>query len=286
MSDTPTPTTGFCPVEGGALYYQVAGNGPALLFIHAGVADHRMWDDQVAAFANDHRVICYDTRDFGQTTTENVPFSNRQDIVDLLNYLNVSRTAVVGCSRGGQIALDFTLEHPEMVTALVSVAGGISGLDEASAIQAGFAPPTPTEMALESALEAAETAKDYPTLIDLELQMWIDGPDQPPTRVAPEMRAKVRTMIAESYERHRDEQATPRPLDPPAFRRLNEIHVPTLTIYGDLDESIAATAMTYLAQHIAGARVVLMPGTAHLPNMEQPERFNAILRDFLTQAGA
>jgi 3-oxoadipate enol-lactonase len=286
MSTTPTPLTGFCPVAGGALYYEVVGDGPALLFIHAGVADHRMWDEQVTAFAGDHRVVCYDTRAFGRTTSEDVAFSNRQDVMDLLHHLAISRAAVVGCSRGGQIALDFTLEHPEMVTALVSVAGGISGVTEAAAAEAGFAPFTPTEMALETALEAAEAAKDTSTLIDLELQLWIDGPGQPPTRVAPEMRAKVRTMIAESFERHSNEHATPRPLDPPAFHRLHEIHVPMLAIYGDLDESIAATAMTYLAQHIAGARLVMMPGTAHLPNMEQPEQFNHILRDFLSQAGA
>lgn len=286
MSETSTPTTGFCPVEGGALYYEAMGDGPALLFIHAGVADHRMWDDQMAAFAADHRVVCYDTRNYGLTTTENVSFSNRQDIVDLLNHLNISRAAVVGCSRGGSIALDFTLEHPEMVTALVSVAGGISGVDQAAAIQAGFPPLTPSEMALEEAMEAAEAAKDYPTLIDLELQMWIDGPGQPPTRVPAAMRDKTRAMITESYERHRNEDVTPRPLDPPAFQRLGEIRVPVLTIYGDLDESIAATAMKYLAEHVPNGRVELMPGTAHLPNMEQPERFNQILRDFLTQAGA
>jgi pimeloyl-ACP methyl ester carboxylesterase len=264
--------TGYVEVEGGKLYYEVAGTGQPLLLIHAGVADHHMWDDQFAVFAERYRVIRYDTREFGLTTSDNVSYSDRQDIVDLLQQLGVDKTFIIGVSRGGALAIDFTLEHPELVAGLIVVAGGVSGLEGSG---------TEAELALFRQMEAAQAQKDYRTLIDLELQGWIDGPGQPATRVAPEMRANVRGMLTNNYARHHDEAPTARPLAPPAVHRLGEIHVPTLVIIPDLDFSETVVAMDYLAQGVAGAQKVVMHGVAHLPNMEQPAQFNQIVLDFL-----
>src|SRR5690242_4972987 len=120
---------GYAPVENGQLYYEVAGEGYPLVLIHAGIANSRMWDAQVEAFAQRYRVIRYDTRGFGKTRTEETSYSNRQDLYDLLNHLGVEKAYVLGLSRGGQIAIDFTLEHPKMVAALIPVAAGFSGFD-------------------------------------------------------------------------------------------------------------------------------------------------------------
>ncbi len=274
MAMQPTTTTGFADIHGGKLYYEVAGDGPALLLIHAGVADHRMWDDQWAAFAARFRVIRYDTREFGQTTSANVDYSNRQDIADLLRHLGIEHTAIVGVSRGGQIATDFTLEHPEMVTHLIVVAGGVSGFD---------ATATPEEGAIFGQMEALLEQDDFATLTDLDVHVWGDGPAQPEGRMAAAPRAKMREMVANNYALHRDESPTAQPLDPPAVNRLGEIHVPTLVIYGDLDFTEVARSMGYLAAQVAGAQTVVMPGTAHLPSMEQPERFTQIVQDFLSK---
>ncbi len=272
MQPVPESTTGYVDVEGGKLYYEVAGTGHPFVLIHAGVADHHMWDDQFPVFAQRYRVIRYDTREFGLTTSENVSYSNRQDLYDLLRHLGVEKTYVMGCSRGGQIAVDFTLEHPDMVDALIVVGGGISGHEE---------PVTEAEMAMFHEMEAAYERKDYPTLIDLELRMWIDGPGQPETRVAPQVREKARAMITNNYMQHQSETPASRPLTPPADKRLGEIHVPVLAIVGDLDVSDTQTAMDYLARQVPNGKKVIMPGTAHLPNMEQPEPFTQIVLDFL-----
>ena len=271
----PSTTTGYADIQGGKLYYEVAGAGPALLLIHAGVADHRMWDDQWPAFAQHYRVIRYDTRGFGKTTSANVDYSNRQDIADLLRHLGVERTAILGVSRGGYIATDFTLEHPQMVTHLIVVAGGLSGLtyNDISV--------TPAEMAINEQLDALEQARDYAALTEMEVHVWGDGITQPDGRMAAGPRAKMRQMIADNFVAHAAEAATPQPLTPPAARRLGEIRVPTLVIYGDLDFDETAQTMDYLAANVAGAQKVLMPGTAHLPNMEQPEQFTQIVLDFL-----
>ena len=76
-----------------------------------------------------YRVITHDTRGYGETVTDAVEFSNRADIAALLDHLDEERAHVVGLSRGGQIALDFTLEFPERVHSLTVAAGGVGGYE-------------------------------------------------------------------------------------------------------------------------------------------------------------
>src|SRR6202011_5569889 len=107
--------------------------GPALVFIHAGVSDHRMWDPQVEFFASRFKVIRYDLRGFGKSSFAEEAFAPRDDLLAILNHVGISKAALVGCSMGGGTAIDFTLEHPEMVTALVPVGAGVSGWNDWSA---------------------------------------------------------------------------------------------------------------------------------------------------------
>lgn len=272
MRETGTAETGFVEVEGGQLYYETAGAGQPLVLVHAGVADCRMWDEQANAFAQHYRVIRYDTRGFGKTTSQDVSFSNRQDIVDLLRHLGIERAAILGLSRGGQIAIDFTLEHPEMVTALIAVAAGVSGFE---------GPATDAEKQLFAEYERLETAKDYDALTEFEVRVWADGPGQPAGRAASSVRERLREMIANNYRLHHHEQTQPRVLEPPAVDRLGEIHVPTLVIWGDLDFSDVGAAMGLLAERVSGAQQVIFPGVAHMVNMEEPVRFNTVVLDFL-----
>ena len=126
------PESGFVDVEGGKLYYEAAGEGHPLVLIHDSVGNRTMWDGHFEELAKKYRVIRYDTRGYGKTTTEPVSYSNRQDLLDLLDHLGVDKAYLIGVSRGGQIAIDFTLEHPERVDALIPVAAGLSGYEPAS----------------------------------------------------------------------------------------------------------------------------------------------------------
>lgn len=161
-------------VPGGKLPYEVAGEGHALLLIHAGVADHTMWDDQVEPFSQHYRVIRYDTRGFGQFFTQEVEFSDRQDVYALLKHLGVDKTYIIGDSRGAQIGTDFALEHPEMVDALVLVGPGLGGFEQ----------PEPAEAEMELFIQGAEARqeKNWERLAGLNVQVWIDGPGQPAGR--------------------------------------------------------------------------------------------------------
>jgi pimeloyl-ACP methyl ester carboxylesterase len=255
------------------LYYEVAGSGHPLLLIHAGVADHRMWDDQFPVFAERHRTIRYDTRGFGQSITQDVPFTNQQDAVDLLDHLGVRQAHVIGVSRGGAIAVNFVLEHPKRASALVLVAAGVGGFN------AGEQEPE-DEKALWPVMEALEEAKDFEKLVDMEVKVWVDGPRQREDRVDPAIREKVRRMDLASYRTHTT-GGQPQPVTPPAFHRLGEMTIPTLILVGDLDVfSVQATA-DMLAERIPGAERAVFSGTAHMLNMERPTEFNRAVLDFL-----
>lgn len=265
---------GYVEVDGGRLYYEVAGAGHSVLFVHADVADCRMWDEQFDTFARRYRVIRYDHRGFGKTTSEDVTFSHRQDIVALLRHLGVEKTAVVGLSNGASLALDFTLEHPELVDALIVASGGISG-NQPSATEA--------EIPLFGTYAALLERQDYAALTDLAIRVWADGPNQPEGRADPQVRERVREMVANNYRTHH-EKFQPLELDPPAIGRLDAVRMPTLAIAGDLDFSGTIAAMKLLGQRVSGARYVVFPGAAHMVNMEQPERFNALVLEFLEAA--
>jgi pimeloyl-ACP methyl ester carboxylesterase len=261
-------------VPAGQIYYEVAGDGPPVVLVHAGIADLHMWDEQMPALAP-YTVVRYDCRGYGRSQSEPGAFSNRDDLAAVMDHLGITRAALVGCSRGGIIALDFTVERPERVTALIWVCGGISG----------WQPPDelfhPDEVVLWKAAEAAEAARDYERVAALDVRVWVDGPLQPEGRAAAHVRQKVYAMALNNYTTAMVEGLEPQPLDPPAMGRLGTVQTPVLAIVGDLDPSETAAAAEVLANAVADCRVAHFADCAHLPNMEQPERFNALLLGFL-----
>lgn len=266
------PEAGSLDVPGGRLYYEVEGSGPPLLLIHGGLGSLRMWDGQVAAFAPHYRVIRFDTRGYGRSETDHVPFSNRADAVAVLQHVGATWCHLVGQSRGGIIALDLTLEHPDIVRSLVLVAGGASGLS--ADLPADVAKPPWDEM------ERLWDAKDWERLSELETQVWVDGWGQPPTRVDPDLRQRVHDFILTTY-RAEKEEGLPQPLDPPAAERLGEVRVPTLVMIGTVDEPAGVLNGRTIAEKVPGARLVEFENVAHMIQLEESERFDRLVLDFL-----
>jgi pimeloyl-ACP methyl ester carboxylesterase len=266
-------------VPGGNLAYDVTGDGPPLVLVHEAIADRRMWDDCLPAFAAHRRVIRYDMRGFGETVvTEDVPHSYRRDLIDLLDHLGIDRAAVVGASMAGQIMTDAAIEFPDRFAALVPVASGLSGGDFAT---------TPEEDAADAEAGRLEEARDWEALVEAELRMWVDGLGQAPNRVAPSIRDRVREMDLAAYRAHADEPGDQViRLRPPAAGRLGEIRAPTLVIVGDLDAPSTQASCRAIAHGVAGARLVVMEGVAHAMMMERPAEFAAIVESFLDEVGA
>jgi pimeloyl-ACP methyl ester carboxylesterase len=261
--------SGFVSVPGGSLYYEEDGAGPAVVLIHAGVANLRMWDPLVASLSSRYRLIRYDTRGFGRTESEHAEFSNRADVVAVLDHAGVDKATVVGASRGGMIALDSVIEYPDRFEGLVVVAGGVGG----------YQPPDIEEdEALWKEAGRMEEAKEWDALADFETRFWCDGPGQPIGRVAPEIREKVHGWILDNYLAEK-EGGIPQVLTPPAVGRLGEVAVPVLVLIGEFDEPFANASCRHLAETV-GATLVEYPA-AHMLTLEHPERFAGDLDAFL-----
>jgi pimeloyl-ACP methyl ester carboxylesterase len=268
----------FVEINGTRLHYDVRGTGDPLVLIHSGISDLRLWDEQMDAFVASHHVIRYDVRGYGKTPHPpgSGTFSHRDDLNALLDYLDVNQTAVLGCSIGGAIAIDFTLAYPERVTALIPVASAVSGYD-----------PEETDVAakeererLFTEVDAAYKKGDFQRAAHLLARVWMNGPKRSPDQIDPEVRARAVSMLLDLFELPEDEGAE-RPLEPPAASRLAEIKVPTLVVVGDYDDERILLAADYLAEGIAGARKVVIPRVAHYPNMERPTEFHRLVLDFL-----
>ncbi len=262
--------TEYLETDGARIAYDVDGVGEPVLLVHAGVANRSMWDGQVAALRDAYRVIRHDTRGFGETETDAVAFSNRADIAAVLDDVGEGSAHVVGLSRGGQIALDFAIELPDRVRTLTVAAGGVGG----------YASPDEVPAETWEAVEAMEEAKEWERLADWEADFWVEGPGQPRGRVDPAIRATVHGWILSNY-RAEKESGQPIVLDPPAGERLADLRAPLLVLYGTFDEPGTSDAMRHLAKSVRGARLEVFEGSAHMLNLEQPERFNRVLRAFL-----
>ena len=266
--------SGFIDVNGAKIYFEVEGDGHPLLLIHGGLGSLRMWDEQLPAFAERYRVIRYDNRGWGRTETDDVEFADRDDAAAVLDHVGATSAYVVGQSRGGSIALDFTLDHPDRADALVSVAGGVGGYEA----QREETEPQPWDD-----MEHLWEAKDWSSLAELETRVWVDGWGQPSTRIDADLRRKVHDWILSTYQEEKIE-GKPQSLDPPAAKRLADVSVPTLVMVGGVDEAGGVTAGRHLAASVPGARLVEFPGVAHMIQLEEPERFNQLVLEFLADA--
>ena len=266
---TTNAESGFVEFDGARIYWEASGQGDPVLLIHAGVANLRMWDEQVEVFDDRYRIVRYDTRGYGRTETEEVGFSNRDDAAAVLTAAGVREPAhVLGLSRGGQIALDFALEYSDRVRSLTNVAGGFGGFE-----------PTGIEPAADWAeVEAWWKAKDWDRLTEFETAFWVAGPGQPLERVDAGILEQVGEWIGSNYRAEKAE-GQPRPLDPSAVQRIGDLTAPLLVILGTFDEPGTSAAMRHLAAVVPGAELVELP-TAHMVNLELPEQFNQIVGDF------
>ena len=270
---------GFADVNGTRLYYEVAGEGHTLVLNHGGLVDNHLWDDQFDEFAKHFKVIRYDMRGFGDSgmlKNGMEPYSMERDLFSLLQFLNIQKTYVMGLSMGGSLSVDFTLQYPEMVDALMTVGAVLSGFEE----------DDPEEFkAKDEEMEEAFRRGDIARSVEISLQIWTDGPFRTPEQVNPQVRERVRAMTTHNIERGDDEEVQPQHIEPPAAGRLSEIHVPTLIIVGGEDVEFILSIADKLERDIVGAKKVVIPRTAHHLNMEKPQEFNRVVIDFLEQVG-
>ena len=259
---------GFAPVNGTRLFYEVKGSGPALVLIHGGQLDSRMWDDQFDAFAKQFTVIRYDVRGYGGSFQPDKLYSDADDLAALFDYLKLQKAHLVGLSLGGRIAVDFAVVHPARVSSLTLVGPGLTGYE-----------PPDAEAADLRMWNLIKLARDEgPNKVT---EAWLKDPFMAPAMEQARLSARLWRLSRENAHCWLRNPILQRSPGPAAAKRLDQITVSTLLVLGDRDVPQIKATIEALEKGIRGSKKVVIKGAGHMVNMEQPEEFNEALAAFL-----
>lgn len=266
--------------DGVKLYFEEAGSGNAVIFVHEFAGDHRSWEPQMRSFSRRYRCITYSARGYppSDVLDEVAKYSQeraRDDIVAVLDHLEIDKAHVVGLSMGGFATLHFGLKHPARARSLVIAGCGYGA-------QPGDEERFRAECAAAAAAFEAEGAPAF--------LKYASGP----TRV------RFRATNPRGWQEFADQLAGHSPqgaaltLRGVQMRRpmlyqlidgMKRIDVPTLVMTGDEDDPCLEASLL-LKRSIRTAGLVVLPRAGHTINIEDPEAFNAAVADFLAAVDA
>lgn len=239
-------------VQGARLAWWSDGDGPALVLVHAGVADARMWEPLLPALAAAHRVIRYDMRGFGRTRSAPGTFVPARDLVRLLDAIGVQRAHVVGASFGGLVALELALTDPARVASLVLLSPALPDID-----------PSPQLLAFAQAEEQAIAVGRIDDAVEINVRMW-----------ARDSTAAVRALVGEmqrtAFELQLRERAESAEVQPPVTERLSTILAPTTIAVGDRDVTDFGEIAERLRRELPHATLQRIAEAGHLAALDQP----------------
>jgi 3-oxoadipate enol-lactonase len=251
----------FSRANGVDIWYEVTGDGPALVFIHANPFDHDLWMYQTAHFSTWFKVIGIDIRGYGRSAKVTTPYALKDmcdDILGVMGDVQVDRAICAGCSVGSGIALLLGLDHPDRFDALILVGGNSGSSDRYMKRVEGY----------------RGDLKGYHISHLRDLVS--------PQFAASRLGAHLLDQFVERQPRLKGEaiaQVFMAGNHTDTTARLPSLKVPTLVINGELDHSLAAGQRT--ASLAPGAVHKILPGTGHACCIEDPAGFDGLVIDFL-----
>jgi 3-oxoadipate enol-lactonase len=251
-------------VNGTELYYEIHGKRGTkwLILSHSLACNVRMWDPQVEAFKSSHCILNYDMRGHGQSAAPAGPYSLdmlADDVLGLMKECGIERATFIGLSIGGMIGQTLALKNPAPFEKMV--------LADTTHMQS-------PEM-LKSWDDRINTAKTQgmKALVASTMERWFT----PGFRSNPEAQKIAQIIAATPVNGFAGCGEAIKKLNTTA--RLKEIKLPVLALTGESDAAAAGTR--YIGENVPGAKFVSIANASHIANIEQPEKFNQALRDFL-----
>src|SRR5262245_52433440 len=242
-------------VEGGQIWAQdtwqrdAAGDrGDAVVLLHPGWGDSRIWDEVLVRLAGQHRVVRFDTRGYGSSPAPTAPFTQLGDLTRVLDQLGIRRAVMVGHSGGAGTATGLALDQPDRVSALVLLAPGVQDY------------PWPHDDPFWQQFEAAFTARDADALTALGLRTWAAASADAAAK------AQIRAAVAAFFRQGEFERP-----DPPAFSRLNELRVPAVVAIGEHEYPMVDKCGRAIADRIADCELMTVRGADHMLPLRAPE---------------
>ena len=269
-----TTDSGYAEVNNTRLYYEIAGKGPTIVFIHGSFGDRRFWDFQMS-LSKKYRVLRYDLRGFGKSALpkEEEVYRDCDDLLALLNYLKIEKAHICGLSYGSFIAIDFALAYPQKCLSLIPIGPRVAGddLDEYKANSDSF------KTIVAKAVDILKTtgkkeAADF---------LWAGDNGLSKSLQSSRARQMLITMGYEySWWRHlhpsKREYAFPQ-----AIKHLDQIKMPTLVVTADFDVPICKQVAATLKSEIRDSKLISISHASHIMNMDRPEQFNKALSQFI-----
>lgn len=259
----------YLKTDDGALAYVDAGAGAPIVLLHGGFLDHRMWDGQIPALAENFRVIAPDARGHGDSANGTVPFRPADDVAAILTHLGTGPALLVGVSMGAGTAVDVALEHPELVKGLIVSGAGTS------------------EPEFVDGWTGEQLARFWQALSGGDVEgglaafaQFAAGPGRSLDELDPTIVDRLNDMTLKTLLKHRPDEPDLRIPVTDTWRRAAGIKVPVMAIIGGADSDDHRGMAERLALGVADGRVVTIEGTAHYPNMERPEIFTKSVVDF------
>jgi pimeloyl-ACP methyl ester carboxylesterase len=262
-----------------------AGTGDPAVLLHAGVADRRAWRVTLDAPPDGWELAAYDRRGHGDARWEAEPHDPVDDLLAVLDHVGAPSAVLVGSSRGGRVAIDAALAHPDRVRALVLLAPAVRGAHDPH-------PVPPALQSLSDRLDAAEAADDLDEVDAVEAELWLDGPSRPAGTVGGSTRELFSAMnrLALGAADVGDER------EPPvadAWTALEQVAAPSVVVVGahDLPHVVArcgvlAARLPPLPGPWPSGQPIVLPDSAHLPYVDDPGRFAGVLADALAACAA
>ena len=256
----------FSTRTGPRIHYEVQGQGPAMVLIHANPFDRRLWLYQAARYSGFYTVINVDLRAYGHSDCVETPFTLqdlKDDVRGVMACEGVETAIFMGVSVGSGIAMLMALDHPEVTEAIVLVGGSSDGPRDVERIVARVRQET-----LGDDLMALMRSYTAPGFADTRMGGWLlrqfidRAQDQSAAAIAQVFRARASCDMTE---------------------RLGSLQVPTLVVNGEFDNSLERGRRT--ASMVLGALHTVLPGTGHACVIEDPEGFDGAVTPFLRELG-
>ena len=243
--------------DGVKIYYEIHGNGPALLLTHGYSSTSAMWQGQIAALSKHHTLVLWDMRGHGQSDYPDDPAAYSEaltvaDMAALLDAAGTERAIVGGLSLGGYMSLAFYRAHPERVRALLIIDTG-----------PGFRKDDAREAWNKRALDTGDRFERE------GLGVLKSGSRE---------RSEVTHRDASGLARAARGMLTQR--DARVIESLPDIKVPAPVVVG-ADDAPFLAASDYMAAKIPGAKKAVIPAAGHAVNIDQPQAFIDAVLPFL-----
>lgn len=267
--------------DGVRLYYEEAGSGTPIVFVHEFGGDHRSWEPQLRHFARQHRCVTFAARGYPPSDVpESVEAYSQaravQDIVAVMDAAAIDRAHVVGLSMGGFAALHFGLDFASRARSIV-VAGAGYGAEKQFE---HYFRDVSAEVARQFEAQGSEQfAKTY-SLGASRVQFQNKDP-----RGWQEFATQLGEHSAKGSANTMRGVQMRRPSLYDLEERLRNMHVPTLVMVGDEDDHCLQPGI-FLKKMVPACGLVVLPKTGHTLNLEEPEHFNRFVGDFIAQVEA